>query len=115
MSTPAQRDANASNARFSTGPNSRKAALILAAGRISLCVQTEAAPYKYVTVEGPVTIGQVDRERDSRAIAHRYLGEHGGDAYLAATAGAESGADANILVVLRPERWLTVDYGKSFG
>jgi nitroimidazol reductase NimA-like FMN-containing flavoprotein (pyridoxamine 5'-phosphate oxidase superfamily) len=35
-----------------TGENSRKAALIDSTGRFSLCVQTELAPYKYVTVEG---------------------------------------------------------------
>ncbi|MBI4590321.1 MAG: pyridoxamine 5'-phosphate oxidase family protein [Candidatus Rokubacteria bacterium] len=43
--------------RFVTGGGSRKAALIRRAGRISLCAQTERPPYKYVSVEGPVTVG----------------------------------------------------------
>ena len=98
---------------FTTGGDSRKAALLKAAGQISLCVQTETAPYKYVSIEGPITIGTPEYERDSRAVAHRYLGERGGDAYLRATGGGESAT--SVLVQLRPERWLTVDYGKSFG
>ena len=39
-----------------TGGSTRKAAAIRAAGRFSLCAQDERPPYKYVTVEGPVTI-----------------------------------------------------------
>jgi len=95
---------------FTTGGDSRKAALLQAAGRISLCVQTETAPYKYVSIEGPITIAKPDYERDSRAIAQRYLGEKGGDAYLRATGG---GGDSGIVVQLHVERWLTVDYGKA--
>ena len=41
--------------RFVTGRDSRKGRLLARAGRVSLCVQTEALPYKYVSVEGPVT------------------------------------------------------------
>ena len=101
--------------RFSTGANSRKSALLRDAGRLSLCVQTETAPYKYVSVEGPITFDTPDVERDSRAIARRYLGERGGDAYLAATSGTTEMAGTNVLVRLKPERWLTVDYGKAYG
>jgi hypothetical protein len=42
-------------------------------------------------------------------LARRYLGVKGGDAYVAATwQGYER--DPNVLVRIRPERWLTVDY-----
>jgi PPOX class probable F420-dependent enzyme len=99
--------------RFVTGGSSRKARLMRAAGRFSLCVQTEAPPYKYVTVEGPAAIGGTpDFERDFRAMAVRYLGEAMAEVYLAATASEREGA---VLVELTPERWLTVDYSKSFG
>jgi PPOX class probable F420-dependent enzyme len=95
-----------------TGPESRKAVLLRKAGRASLCVQTETPPYKYVTVEGPATIGdKPDQERDVRAVAIRYLGPQMGEMYLAATAAENANA---VLVRIRPERWGTVDYS-SFG
>ena len=39
-----------------TGRDSRKGRLLASSPRISLCAQTEAAPYQYVSVEGPVTV-----------------------------------------------------------
>jgi len=98
--------------RFVTGGESRKARLLRAAGRLSLCVQTETAPYRYVTVEGPATIGRPDFERDVRRTALRYLGEQMGETYLQATAGEREGA---VLVTVRPQRWLSVDYRKWGG
>ncbi len=96
-------------ARLVTQAASKKAKLIGAAGRLSLCVQTEAAPYKYVSIEGPTALSTPDYERDIRAMALRYLGEQMGEMYLQMTA-AERGD--NVLVTLTPERWLTVDYTK---
>lgn len=96
--------------RFLTGADSTKARLIRQAGRVSLCVQVETPPYQYVSVEGPVTIGEPDFERDARPMAYRYLGEQLGDWYLQATAGER--ARGTILVCLTPERWLSVDYNK---
>jgi PPOX class probable F420-dependent enzyme len=99
--------------RFVTGGASRKAKLLRAAGRLSLCVQTEAPPYKYASVEGPARIvGAPDHERDVRAIAIRYLGPQMGEMYLTMTAEQHAGA---VLVEFTPERWLTVDYAKAFG
>ena len=95
--------------RMVTGGGSKKAALIRKAGRMSLCVQTEIAPYKYVSIEGPVTIGAPDFERDIRAMAYRYLGEQLGDWYLQQTAAERVDT---ILVTLTPQRWLSVDYSK---
>ena len=97
---------------FVTDRDSRKGKLLLSVDRISLCVQTETPPYKYLSVEGRITgIERADLERHRRVLAHRYLGKEMGDAYL-----AQSGSgDGDILVRLRPERWLSVDYGKAFG
>jgi nitroimidazol reductase NimA-like FMN-containing flavoprotein (pyridoxamine 5'-phosphate oxidase superfamily) len=92
-----------------TGQTSKKAGLLERAGRFSLCAQTEALPYKYVSVEGPiVAIEAADLERDRRPLARRYLGTELGDRYV------ESRRDVpgNVLVRMRPERWLTVDYEK---
>lgn len=97
--------------RVVTGRASRKGRLLGQARRFSLCAQTETPPYKYVSVEGPiVAIEKADVERDLRLLAHRYLGAAAGDAYLAAT--REEHTD-NVLVRMRPERWLTVDFAKG--
>ncbi|MBI4514746.1 MAG: pyridoxamine 5'-phosphate oxidase family protein [Deltaproteobacteria bacterium] len=95
--------------RFATGGSSRKAALMRAAGRASLCVQTETPPYQYVSVEGPITIREPDFETDLRPLAYRYLGQEMGDWYLRTTASER--ADS-VLVTLTPERWLSADYNK---
>ena len=93
-----------------TGERSRKGKLLKPGVRVSLTAQNEASPYMYVSVEGPVTTIEPVRDPASvRALAHRYLGVKGGDAYVAATwEGYEK--DPNVLVRIRPERWLTVDY-----
>lgn len=89
---------------------SRKARLLERAGRFSLCVQSEQRPYRYVSVEGPITaIEPVDLERDARPLAHRYLGIDEGDAYIAGSADSINRGE-HIVVRMRPERWLTADY-----
>jgi PPOX class probable F420-dependent enzyme len=95
-----------------TGRDSRKGRLLASSPRISLCAQTEKPPYRYVSVEGPVTyVGPTDREKLGRMLAHRYLGPELGERYLEATA-SETGA--SVVVRMRPDRWLTVDYAKQF-
>ena len=97
---------------FVTERDSRKGKLLREGARVSLCAQTETAPYKYVSVEGPVTaIAPADLERDTRPLARRYLGTRGGDRYIESTSG-EGSHDGTVRVSVRPERWLTVDYGK---
>jgi PPOX class probable F420-dependent enzyme len=83
---------------------SEKIKLIEATGQASLCVQSEAMPYKYVTVEGPAVVGGIDNDVE-RSLAYRYLGPEIGDIYLGATAGSVSR-----VVRLSPTRWRTVDY-----
>ena len=94
-----------------TGRRSRKGRLLEIGARVSVCVQTESRPYKYVTVEGPVTaIDSADAERDLRPLAVRYLGPEMGDQYVAT---AKSETRDSVLLRIRPEHWLTVDYGKA--
>ncbi len=96
-----------------TGRNSRKGRLLQNAKRISLCAQTEQPPYKYVSVEGPITAIEASKlASDERPMAHRYLGPELGDRYIEQTGGAERGD--TIVVRIVPERWLTVDYSKEF-
>jgi PPOX class probable F420-dependent enzyme len=91
-----------------TGDETRKTAAIRAAGRFSLCAQDEQPPYKYVTVEGPVTIEQASHD-ERLGMARRYLGVAGGDWYVSANpTGGE------IVFRMTPEHWLSVDYGKVY-
>jgi nitroimidazol reductase NimA-like FMN-containing flavoprotein (pyridoxamine 5'-phosphate oxidase superfamily) len=97
-----------------TDRDSRKGKLLRVGKRISLAAQTEQIPYQYVSVEGPiVAIEPADSDRHARPMAERYLGKELGAQYVAAT-GAEREARGSILVRMRPERWLTVDYKKQF-
>jgi nitroimidazol reductase NimA-like FMN-containing flavoprotein (pyridoxamine 5'-phosphate oxidase superfamily) len=97
--------------RVLTASASHKGRLLERAHRFSLCAQTETPPYRYVSVEGPVVaIAAADVERDLRPLARRYLGAEAGDAYIAAT--RDQHAD-DVLIRMRPERWLTADFGKA--
>jgi nitroimidazol reductase NimA-like FMN-containing flavoprotein (pyridoxamine 5'-phosphate oxidase superfamily) len=98
-----------------TALDSRKGRCIEAEQRFSLVAQSEQPPYKYVSVEGPVvSIEPADVEGDVRPLAHRYLGQEFGDSYIEATGGADE-RESNVVIRMRPERWLTVDYAKQFG
>ena len=97
--------------RLVTGRTSRKGRLLERARRFSLCAQTETPPYKYVSVEGPIIAIEVaNLERDLRPLARRYLGGPMGDHYVEST---QSEHGDNVLVRMRPERWLTVDFAKE--
>jgi PPOX class probable F420-dependent enzyme len=91
-----------------TARGSRKGVALAAAGRMSLCAQDENPPYRYVTVEGPVEIEELD-PADRLAMARRYLGAEGGDQYVASNPDP---AGENVMIRMHPEHWLTVDYGK---
>ena len=95
-----------------TGGNSRKARLLRKAGRFSLCVQQETPPYKYVSAEGPVlSIEPIQLERDLRPLVNRYLGAEEGNKFIESL-GGESAGTGDILVRMKPERWLSEDYSK---
>lgn len=93
-----------------TSASSIKGRLAAAAGRASLCAQQEELPYKYVSVEGVVSIEDLDADSSRAAVepmAIRYLGEEMGRGYAASSVGPD-----DILIRLRPDRWFTVDYAK---
>jgi nitroimidazol reductase NimA-like FMN-containing flavoprotein (pyridoxamine 5'-phosphate oxidase superfamily) len=99
--------------RVITSKTSRKGRLLEKVARFSLCAQTETPPYQYVSIEGPIVgVEAADIERDLRPLARRYLGTAAGDAYIAST--RDEHVD-NVVVRMRPERWLTVDFAKSNG
>ncbi|SHF11268.1 PPOX class probable F420-dependent enzyme [Streptoalloteichus hindustanus] len=91
-----------------TNRDSLKARLVRRAGRFGLCVQDESAPYRYVSVEGPVVA--VDDPVDPAvraALAHRYLDPVTAPAYL--EANRRQLAD-DVVLRMRPERWRTADF-----
>lgn len=91
-----------------TGRSSRKGRAILASGRMTLCAQDEAVPYRYVSVEGPVVSEEVD-PAERLAMARRYLGTEGGDLYVASAPDPDR---ENMMFRMTPEHWVSVDYGK---
>ncbi|MFD2468322.1 MULTISPECIES: pyridoxamine 5'-phosphate oxidase family protein [Amycolatopsis] len=87
---------------------SAKDRAIEASGKLSLTVQQETQPYKYVTVSGPV----VDRsaaptEEQALAIASRYAPEAEARKFVEGSLTENS-----VLVRVRTERWLSSDHSK---
>jgi hypothetical protein len=96
---------------FTTDTESRKVTLIRAAGRAGFLVQSEAMPFKYVSVEGPVVEGPVNYELDL-AITLRYLDRETAEQWV--NEAAERGDfEVKTAVRIRPERWRTYDSGKE--
>ena len=93
---------------FITGPNSLKGKLLKVGVRLSLMAQSEEPPYKYVSIEGPVVSIDEATNNDLLAMAIRYLGKDGGEQYAK---NSESGG--GVIVRVKPERWLSVDYAKA--
>jgi hypothetical protein len=94
-----------------TGRKTRKAQCAMAAGRISLCAQVETRPYRYVSVEGPVVIEDLD-PAERLAVAQRYLGTEGGEQYVASV---QYPAGEGIVIRMSPERWFSADFGDAEG
>lgn len=95
---------------FLTSLDSVKGRLLQQSMRFSLCAQSETPPYKYVSIEGTAVISPADKELHSRPMAHRYLGQKGGDRYVDGGGGDEDGV--SVRVSTTPERWFSVDYSK---
>ena len=100
---------NDSTVQLSMDTDSLKARLLRSAGRATLTVQSEAAPYKYVSVEGPVSIEAA--HHDPLELATRYLGPELGQWYV----DNNPSSSQSVTVVLRPEHWRTFDYAKLLG
>ena len=105
------------NVTFFTGTHgrrSRKAELIEEASVVSLCVQQETFPYKYVTVGG--TIVQIDRPptaEQALAIVRRYFPEEQAQGFVAAELDHPSGEF--VLYSVRPDHWHSFDFSDETG
>jgi len=105
------------NISFFTGTQGRKArktSLIQRARVLSLTVQHDRFPYKYVTVEGTVVrADQPPTAEQMLAIARRYLPEEAAQHFVAAEL-ASPGTEL-VLFTVRPDRWLTADFAEDGG
>src|SRR5215218_7186177 len=91
------------------GRKSRKAGFIEMAGVLSLTVQREEFPYKYVTVEGSVVgLDSPPSAEQMLAIVGRYLPEEAAQGFVVAEL-AHPGSGP-VLISVRPDRWLTFDF-----
>ena len=93
----------------SHGQKARKSRLIQKAGVLSMSVQHEEPPYKFVTVEG--TVVREDRPPSAEqllAIVGRYLPEEMAQEFVQEEIGR---ADSElVLYTVRPDRWITFDF-----
>ncbi|GHC39720.1 pyridoxamine 5'-phosphate oxidase [Streptomyces cinnamoneus] len=90
------------------GRETIKARLLRAAGRFSLCAQDEGRPYRYVSVEGPVTAIEDPVDPAVReALTRRYLDPEEADAYLAATSDQ---LKDDVVFRMRPQHWRSADF-----
>ena len=96
-----------------TEPKSRKLRLLHEGSALSLCVQREEPPYRYVTVEGTVVEeNEAPTAEQKFAIVRRYMPEQEAWAYL----NAEMEAATNlVLFTVRPDRWTGFDFGEDAG
>lgn len=91
-----------------TGRETVKAQLLRAAGRFSLCAQDDNQPYRYVSVEGPVTsVADPVDPALREAMAHRYLDPDEARSYLGATADQ---LKDDITFRMRPQHWRTANF-----
>ena len=91
------------------GRKSRKAGFIEMAGVLSLTVQREEFPYRYVTVEGSVVgLDSPPSAEQMLAIVGRYLPEEAAQGF--AEAELAHPGSGPVLFTVRPDRWLTFDF-----
>jgi uncharacterized protein len=97
------------NVTFFTGVNASKLKVIQRAGVVSLTVQREEPPYRFVSIAGTVVSTDSPPSSDQIfAITRRYLPEDA--ARWMASANAETRGYELILLTIRPDRWQSADY-----
>jgi hypothetical protein len=93
-----------------TGRDSRKAQLIERAGRFSLMVERVRPSVRYVSIEGPVTGIAAGTHDDLVTISARYLPPEQVEPYVKI---AEAEYGPQVVIRMRPERWLSADLGPA--
>jgi uncharacterized protein len=99
---------------FYTGTYTRKAALLQQSRVLTLTVQQEELPYKYVVVEGSVTsVDQPPSEAQLFTVSSRYLPEDA--ARQLSEREARSRGHELVLFTIQPERWYSLDFTDDMG
>lgn len=91
---------------------SRKVRLLQEAGQLSLCMQREEPPYKYVAVEG--TIEQLDMPASGDQIlpiVRRYLPEEMVQGFFAMQTATPGRVCARFVIC--PDRWDSLDFAEE--
>ncbi|WP_216209884.1 pyridoxamine 5'-phosphate oxidase family protein [Amycolatopsis aidingensis] len=94
------------------GRRARKTRLIERARVLSMCVQREEPPYRYVTVEG--TLAGIERPPSAEQLLHimrRYVPEEMARQWAEEEVGNPAGT--LVLFRVRPDRWLSMDTGEN--
>ncbi|MFD5566897.1 pyridoxamine 5'-phosphate oxidase family protein [Streptomyces cadmiisoli] len=91
-----------------TGRDSRKTELLGAAGRFSLMVDRVEPTIRYVSVEGPVIGTTSATVEELRELAARYLPADKVDGYVDFAAKNHG---EQVVIRMRPERWVSSDLG----
>ncbi|HEY2060206.1 MAG TPA: pyridoxamine 5'-phosphate oxidase family protein [Amycolatopsis sp.] len=92
-----------------TDRDSAKGRAIQAAGELSLSVQQETRPYKYVTVSGPVVAAsEAPTDAEAFRIAARYSPDDEARAFVDGRLN-----EGSVLIRVRPEKWLSSDHSKA--
>ncbi|MFI5610175.1 pyridoxamine 5'-phosphate oxidase family protein [Amycolatopsis sp. NPDC051903] len=91
-----------------TSPESRKARAIASAGRFTLMADRVTPTVRYVSVEGPATLGGISTDEQSWEMVARYLAP---DAISAFLEFERREIGPHIVITMRPEHWLSVDLG----
>jgi PPOX class probable F420-dependent enzyme len=92
---------------FTTNADTIKGKALRRDGRAAICVDLERSPYAYVLVAGEVEIStDLDEMLEwATQIAARYEGEENAEEF-----GRRNAVEGELLVRLRPERTIAIDY-----
>jgi PPOX class probable F420-dependent enzyme len=97
---------------FRTADGAAKARNARRDPRVSVCVQDERPPYRAVVVHGTAEVRE-PLEWLSRELPRRYLGAIGAIGYRVTAEAAVQGGRPDVVLVVRPERIVSFDYGSE--
>ncbi|WP_344858181.1 pyridoxamine 5'-phosphate oxidase family protein [Amycolatopsis ultiminotia] len=92
---------------WTDGEDTLKGRLIKKNGAFTLVVQNEDPPYRYVSVSGPVTAWEEATVEAALSVAARYLPERQAREFV------EAFNPGHVIIRMTPDRWRSVDYGKT--